>query len=69
MQECQADEGNPGLELGAALGELALRGGRGGTAQQHFLAALALARSSMERQFLRQRIAACQGGAPHHARN
>ena len=53
----------------AALGELALRGGRGGTAQQHFLAALALARSSMERQFLRQRIAACQGGAPHHARN
>jgi glucose-6-phosphate isomerase len=26
MQECQAEEGNPGLELGAALGELALRG-------------------------------------------
>src|SRR5436190_10866432 len=26
MAECQAEEGNPGLELGAALGELALRG-------------------------------------------
>ena len=53
----------------ATLGELALRGGRGGTAQQHFLAALALARSAMEREFLKQRIAACRGGTPQLAWN
>ena len=51
----------------AAAGELALRGGRGGVARQHFLVALALARNAMERRFLRQRIEACQDGVPQAA--
>ena len=51
----------------AALGELELRRGRGATAREHFRRALALARNSMERRFLEQRIAACAGGAPQQA--
>jgi predicted RNA polymerase sigma factor len=43
----------------AALGELELRCGRYDTAREHFRAALALARSPMERQFLDRRIGAC----------
>ena len=43
----------------AALGELELRRGRGAPARGHFAAALALARNSMERQFLEQRMEAC----------
>jgi RNA polymerase sigma factor (sigma-70 family) len=46
----------------AALGELELRCGRGETAGTHFRAALALARNSMERQFLERRIKACASG-------
>src|SRR5881396_393677 len=47
----------------AALGELELRRGRGETAREHFRAARALARNSMERQFLEQRVEACLRGA------
>jgi RNA polymerase sigma factor (sigma-70 family) len=45
----------------AALGDLELRCGRGATAREHFRAALALARNSMERQFLERRMEACTG--------
>jgi RNA polymerase sigma factor (sigma-70 family) len=44
----------------AALGELELRRGRHETAREHFRAARALARNSMERQFLDQRVRACE---------
>jgi RNA polymerase sigma-70 factor (ECF subfamily) len=47
----------------AALGELELRSGRHKVAREHFQAAVALARNSMERRFLEQRVAACQSGA------
>jgi RNA polymerase sigma-70 factor (ECF subfamily) len=47
----------------ATLGELELRNGRRGIAGQHFRAALALARNPMERQFLEQRVNACEKGA------
>jgi len=47
----------------AALGELELRRGRGAPARAHFAAALALARNSMERQFLEQRMEACDVAA------
>jgi len=47
----------------AALGELELRSGRSGIARQHFQAAFGLARNSAERQFLEQRVAACEGAA------
>ena len=46
----------------AALGELELRQGRGESARGHFRAAVGLARNAMERQFLEQRIEACQDG-------
>ncbi|HKN01367.1 MAG TPA: hypothetical protein VJX23_12690, partial [Candidatus Binataceae bacterium] len=46
----------------AALGELEFRRGRRETARQHFRAALALARSPMERRFLDRRIGACVTG-------
>jgi RNA polymerase sigma factor (sigma-70 family) len=46
----------------AALGELELRSGRHEPAREHFRAALALARSPMERRFLDQRIRACETG-------
>jgi RNA polymerase sigma-70 factor (ECF subfamily) len=43
----------------ASIGELELRRGRRETAREYFLAALALARSPMERRFLDRRIEAC----------
>jgi RNA polymerase sigma-70 factor (ECF subfamily) len=46
----------------AALGELELRGARHEIAREHFRAALGVARNPMERQFLEQRMAACEGG-------
>src|SRR5262249_3563822 len=48
----------------AALGELELRRGRHEAAREPFRAALALARSPMERRFLEQRVGACVDGAP-----
>src|SRR5262249_29939040 len=48
----------------SALGELELRAGRHERASEHFRAALALARSPMERRFLEQRIRACGCAAP-----
>ena len=48
----------------AALGELELRRGKNDAAREHFRAALALARTSMERRFLEQRMGGCQAGAP-----
>jgi RNA polymerase sigma factor (sigma-70 family) len=45
----------------AALGELEFRRGRRNTAREHFLAAHAVARNPMERQFLRRRVDACEG--------
>jgi RNA polymerase sigma-70 factor (ECF subfamily) len=48
----------------AALGELELRRGRHNAARKHFRAALALARNPMERQFLKQRVGACERGDP-----
>jgi len=46
----------------AALGELELRRGKNDAARRHFGAALALARNAMERQFLEQRMEACDAG-------
>jgi len=46
----------------AALGELELRRGQGDAARGHFAAALALARNATERQFLAQRLQACDAG-------
>lgn len=46
----------------AALGELELRRGSLNAARDHFRAALALARSPMERRFLEQRVNACERG-------
>src|SRR3984893_10304067 len=43
----------------AALGEFELRAGRADAAREHFRAALALARSPMERTFLEQRVQTC----------
>jgi RNA polymerase sigma factor (sigma-70 family) len=43
----------------ASLGEFELRSGRHESAREHFRAALALARSPMERRFLEHRLAAC----------
>jgi RNA polymerase sigma factor (sigma-70 family) len=43
----------------ATLGELELRSGRHETAGAHFRAAVALARSPMERRFFEQRVGAC----------
>ena len=47
----------------AALGELELRRGREDAARDHFRAAHGLARNPMERQFLDQRMQACNGSA------
>ena len=44
----------------AALGELELRRGKRKVAREHFEAALLLARSPMERQFLQRRADACE---------
>jgi RNA polymerase sigma factor (sigma-70 family) len=46
----------------AALGELELRPDPPDAARDHFQAALALARSPMERRFLEQRVRACEAG-------
>jgi RNA polymerase sigma factor (sigma-70 family) len=48
----------------AALGELEFRRGRGKTAREYFLAAYAVARNPMERQFFRRRVNACEGEVP-----
>ena len=48
----------------AALGEFELRSGKHENALAHFRKALALARNPMERQFLEQRVAACERPAP-----
>jgi len=53
----------------AALGELELRRGRGETARGHFGAALALARNRMERQFLEQRMQACDAAGSARTRS
>ena len=45
----------------AALGELEFRRGKHKTAREHFERARALARNSMERRFLDQRIKGCEG--------
>ena len=47
----------------AALGEFEFRAGRADVARDHFRAALALARSPMERTFLSHRLAACDSAA------
>ena len=47
----------------AALGEFEFRGGRCEIAREHFRQALALARNSMERRFLEDRVAACEDQA------
>jgi predicted RNA polymerase sigma factor len=44
----------------AAIGELELQRGRPETAREQFQTALALARNSMERQFLGRRVSACE---------
>ncbi len=46
----------------AALGEFEFRSGKHETAREHFRAALALARNSMECRFLDQRVSACERG-------
>ena len=51
----------------AALGEIELRRGRPETAREHFRAARALARNSMERRFLDGRVTACDAGDPKRA--
>ncbi len=52
----------------AALGEFELRIGRHDAALSHFEAAAKLARNPMERRFLEQRAAVCQGGSLSEAR-
>jgi RNA polymerase sigma factor (sigma-70 family) len=44
----------------AALGEFELQSGKHEAAREHFRAALTLARNSMERRFLDQRVSACE---------
>jgi len=48
----------------AALGEFELRRGKNQVAREHFGAALGLARNSMERRFLAQRVSACEVDEP-----
>jgi RNA polymerase sigma factor (sigma-70 family) len=48
----------------AALGEFEFHNGRYEIAREHFEAALAFARNPMERQFLEQRMGACEHSAP-----
>jgi len=48
----------------AALGELELRRGRHEIAREHFREAIACARNPMERNFLKQRVVACESAAP-----
>ena len=44
----------------AALGEFELQSGKHEAAREHFIAALTLARNSMERRFLDRRVSACE---------
>ena len=64
LRELRAIEGRERLLsypfYSAALGELELRRGRRKVAREHFEAALLLARSPMERQFLERRVSACE---------
>jgi predicted RNA polymerase sigma factor len=60
----QPKRNNRLLQLRSGFGELELRRGRHNTARKHFRAALALARNPMERQFLEQRVGACERGDP-----
>jgi RNA polymerase sigma factor (sigma-70 family) len=64
LQELRAIEGRERLLsypfYSAAFGELELRRGKRKVARDHFEAALLLARSPMERQFLQRRVAACE---------
>ena len=64
LQELRAIEGHERLLsypfYSAAFGELELRRGKRKVARDHFEAALLLARSPMERQFLQKRVAACE---------
>jgi RNA polymerase sigma-70 factor (ECF subfamily) len=46
----------------AALGEFEFQSGKPQVAREHFRAALALARNTMERRFLEQRVGACESG-------
>lgn len=66
LEELTAIEGRERLRsysfYEAALGELELRLGRRERAREHFLAAVALARSPMERRFLEGRARECEGG-------
>jgi RNA polymerase sigma factor (sigma-70 family) len=50
----------------AALGEFEFHNGRYEIAREHFRAALAFARNPMERQFLEQRMGACEHAASEH---
>ena len=50
----------------AALGEFEFRSGKHETAREHFRAALALARNSMERRFFDQRVTACERDDMRH---
>ncbi|MEW6639429.1 MAG: DUF6596 domain-containing protein [Pseudomonadota bacterium] len=69
LQEIAAIDGRERLVrypfYAATLGELERRQGRFDEAREHFRAALPLARSDMERQFLVQRIAACDQCVTH----
>jgi len=65
LRELRAIEGRERLLsypfYSAAFGELELRRGKRKAAREHFEAALLLARSPMERQFLQRRVDACKG--------
>jgi len=65
LKELRAIEGRERLLsypfYSAAFGELELRRGKRKVAREHFEAALLLARSPMERQFLQRRVDACEG--------
>ncbi len=50
----------------AALGEFEFHSGRYEIAREHFRAALGFARNPMERQFIEQRMGACERAAPQH---
>jgi RNA polymerase sigma factor (sigma-70 family) len=72
LQEIQVIENSDRLAsypfYHAALGEFELRSGRHEIARQHFRAALKCARNPMERQFLQQRVAACETAVPQRVR-
>ena len=51
----------------AALGKFELQGGEYEKAQEHFVAAVALARNPMERHFLEQRVIVCNSTSARRA--